>query len=98
MPEGRTLVKNPEITYSTGLVDVSEGRATLNLDFSSGTYQSIDKNSTGLSLLGKNISQIEQTINSSMGENVSKVDVKFWPFWVKAAPKSQKAVNIEIKF
>jgi len=98
MAEKKTLVDNPEITYSTGLVDVSGGKATLHLDFSSGTYQSIDKNSTSLSLLGKNASQIQQTLDSSMGEEMSKVDVKFWPFWVKAAPKSQKALNIEIKF
>jgi len=96
--EGKSLVDNPEITYSTGLVDVSGGKATINLDFGASVYSSIDKNAISRSLLGKNTSQIEQTLNSSMGEDLSKVDIKFWPFWVKSTPKNQKAVNIEIKF
>lgn len=96
--KGRALVRDPEITYSAGLVDVSEGKATLHLDLSSKAYQSIEKNTVELSLLGKNEGQIAQTINDALGEEVSRVEVKLWPFWVKNAPKSQKALNLQIKF
>jgi hypothetical protein len=51
-----------------------------------------------LSMLGENNDQIKQTINNSLGEQVSKIKINFWPFWVSSAPKSQKAVNIELKF
>ena len=99
IPEGKTLLDNSsKIDYSAGLVDVSGGKAVLNLDFSSGVYQNVDKNSLSLSMLGENYSQIEQTINSTLGDNVSRKQIKFWPFWVTSAPRNQKAVTVELKF
>ena len=49
-------------------------------------------------MLGENADQINQTINSSLGDNVSKIKINFWPFWVSSAPNNQSAVNIELKF
>jgi hypothetical protein len=99
MQEGKTFLdSNLKIDYSASVVDVSGGKATLNLDFSSGVYQNIDKNSISLSLLGENLSQIKETINNSLGEQFSKLEINFWPFWVNKAPNNQKAVNIELRF
>jgi flagellar basal body-associated protein FliL len=99
MPDGKTMLDSSfNIDYSASTVDVSGGKATLNLDFSSGIYQNIDKNSIGLSLLGENANQITETINNSLGDQVSKVKINFWPFWVSSAPNSQKAINIQLKF
>lgn len=99
MPDGKTLLDNSfKVNYSASAVDVSAGKATLNLDFSSGVYQDIDKDSMVLSLLGENASQINATINNSLGDNVSKIKINFWPFWVFSAPNNQNAVNIELKF
>ena len=99
MPDGKTLLDNSyKINYTATTVDVSGGKATLNLNFSSGVYQSIDNNSLTLSMLGENANQINQTINSSLGDQATKVKINFWPFWVTAVPNSQKAVNIELKF
>ena len=99
MPQGQTLLaadfKN---SYSASKVDVSGGKATLNLDFSSGTYQNIDKNSMSLSLLGENADQIKGTIDSSLGDAVSKIQINFWPFWVNAVPNNQSRINIDLKF
>ena len=99
VPDGKTLLDNTfKIDYSASTVDVSGGKATLNLDFSSGVYQNIDKNSLALSMLGENANQINQTINSSLGDQISKVKINFWPFWVTSAPNNQSAINIELKF
>lgn len=99
IPDGKTLLDNSfKMDYSASRVDVSGGKITLNLDFSSGVYQSIDKNSLSLSLLGENASQINETINNSLVDQVSKIKINFWPFWVTSVPNSQKAVNIELKF
>ena len=87
-----------KIDYSASLVDVSGGKATLDLKFSSGAYQSINENSLALSLLGKNANQIDETIKGSQGDGVSKTKISFWPFWVTSAPNSQKAVHINLKF
>jgi len=99
MPEGKTLLANSsQISYPSSTIDISGGKATLNLDFSSGVYQNMDKNSMTLSMLGQNASQIEEKIKNSFGDQVSKVTISFWPFWVTSAPNNQKVVNIELKF
>ena len=99
IPQGQTLFdKNLKADYSAGTVDVSGGKIILNLNISAGDYQNIDKNSVSLSLLGENADQIKETINSSLGNGVSKIQVNFWPFWVANAPNSQSAVNVELKF
>ena len=99
MPDGKTLLENSfKINYAGNVIDVSGGKATLNLDFSAGTYQNIDKNSLTLSLLGKDNPQIRETINNSLGGEVTNINVKFWPFWVVSAPNNQKVVNIDLKF
>jgi hypothetical protein len=99
VPQGETLLDNSfKIDYSASTVDISGGKATLNLNFSSGAYQNVDKNSLTLSLIGENSNQIKETINSALGDRAPKVQISFWPFWVKAAPNSQNAVNIKLKF
>ncbi len=99
LPSGKTLLENSLKTdYSASLVDISGGKATLNLNISAGVYQDIDRNSIALTLLNQNSNQIKQTINNNLGDKVSKIDVKLWPFWVTAAPNSQKAVNVFLKF
>jgi len=99
MPEGKTLLdSNLKIDYSASTVDVSGGKAVLNLDFSSGVYKNIDKNSLSLSMLGENADQMRVTIANSLEDQVSNTKISFWPFWVTSAPNSQKAVNIELEF
>ena len=97
--DGQTLLENTfKVNYSAGAVDISGGKAMLNLDFSSGVYQQIDKNSMALSVMGKDAGQISQLISDSLGDNVSKIKINFWPFWVTSAPNTQKAVQVELKF
>jgi hypothetical protein len=99
MPEGKTLLENTfKVNYTAGTVDVSGGKAGLNLDFSSGVYQSIDKNSMAISLMGKDANQINQVIKSSMGDQVENVKINFWPFWVSSAPANQSKVHVDLKF
>ena len=99
IPDGKTLLDNTfKDDYVASSVDVSGGKATISLNCSSGVYQNIDKNSVALSLLGENDSQINQTLNNRFGDQISKVKVNFWPFWVTSAPNSQKAINVFLKF
>jgi len=99
LPNGETILDNSfKISYSATTVDVSGGKETLSLNFSSGAYQNIDKNSMALSLLGENENQIKQTIKSNLGDQVDNIKVSFWPFWVSSAPNRQSAVNVILKF
>jgi hypothetical protein len=99
IPQGKTLLDTSyKIDYLASKIDISGGKMTLNLDFSSGIYSNVNKNSMVLSLLGKNTEQINQTINKSLGDQVSKIKINFWPLWVFSAPNNPKAVNVELKF
>jgi hypothetical protein len=99
LPDGKILLDNSfKDDYSATAVDVSGGKASLNVNFSSGIYSDIDKNAVALSLMGKDANQINETIGSSLGGEVSKIKINFWPFWVTKSPDSQGAVNVQLKF
>jgi len=84
--------------YTLKTVDISDGKMSLDVSFSSGVYKNINKNSLALLLTGKTGSQISEVINSNLTDSVEKFKVNFWPFWVTKSPKSQKGINIELKF
>ncbi len=84
--------------YTVSSLDISSGKVTLNANFSAGVYTGIDKNDVALSLLGQTESQVTQTLQSRFGDQVSRMQVKLWPFWVKTVPDNQKALNIFIRF
>jgi hypothetical protein len=99
IPVGQTLLDSSfKLDYSAGPVDISGGKETVNLIFSAGAYQGIDTNAVSLSLMGKNEKQIDDFITNSMGGQITNKKINFWPFWVKAAPTSQKAVNVKLMF
>ena len=99
IPDGKIILSSTltETEQATS-VDISGGKMTLAISLSAGIYQNIDENSLALSLLGENNSQINQTIQDNLGDNVIKTKINFWPFWVSAAPNNQKAVTIYPEF
>lgn len=99
MPDNSTLLEPSfNIDYSVETVDVSGGKIILDAGFSSGVYQTIDKNSLSLLFSGKSSDQIKEIVKENLLDNVDKTDVRLWPFWVTRAPESQKAINLELKF
>lgn len=44
---------------------------------------------------GKRYGEIQSSLEAIQG--VDSVDVKFWPFWVSAAPNDAKKINVEFK-
>ncbi len=99
MAEEKTLLDTSlVINYSASKIDISGGKATLNLDFSAGTYHDVNKNSLSLLLMKQIPSQVDETINSSLDGEVSKIKTNLWPFWVTSVPNNQKAVSIDLEF
>ena len=99
MPEGQAMLDSSfKIDYSIESVDISGGKMVLNLTFSSSIYKNVDKNSLAVSLMGKSAGQMSEILKANMGDGLSDVKVKLWPFWVSKSPNSQKNVNIELKF
>lgn len=99
MPDLKTLLeKSYAISYTPESIDITGGKMVLSIDFSSKIYRNIDKNFLVSSFRGMTASQINNSINSNFGEQVSKVKINFWPFWVVKAPRNQKVINVELKF
>jgi len=97
IPEGKTLLDSAtKVDYSSSVIDISGGKANLNLAISVGYYQDIDKNSLVLLLLNQNDGQIREKIKNTLGDQVEKIEIKFWPFWVSSTPGSQKSVHLNI--
>jgi hypothetical protein len=98
-PSGKELLDiSIKTNYSVVSFNVSEGKASLDLEFSGRIFQTIDRNSTSLALTGKNPEQINEIIKNKMGDQLSKMEINLWPFWVSKAPKNQKRVNVILKF
>jgi len=86
------------MSYVADSINMDDGKGTVNVTFSVKAYDKVDNGSIIPLLKGKNGSQISDVINSNLGEEISKVKVNFWPFWVTKAPQNQKAIKIELKF
>jgi len=99
MAEDYTILESSLATdYSVKSIDITDGNMLIDVDFLAGTYKSVNKNSLSLLLTGKTDDQITETINNNLGDSTSRINVKFWPFWVTRSPKNQKAIEIELKF
>jgi len=99
MPDGKTLLDSSLKTEPTvSSLDATDGKMSLDVNFSGGTYKNLDKNSLSLSLAGKNASQINDTVTGILGEDLLRTKVDFWPFWVNKAPSNQKAVKVDLQF
>lgn len=84
--------------YTLKSIDIEESEAVLEIKFSADVYRNINKNLLSLLLTGKNKNQINETINNNLTDSVSKVEIKFFPFWITKSPKNQKSVEIELNF
>lgn len=99
LADGKTLLDSSlKVDYTAKLVNISDGKITIELSATSDTYQALDKNEASLALMGKNEAKIRETIDNLLKNNIEKIQVKFWPFWVSEAPKSQKSVHIFLEF
>ena len=86
------------LNYSSETVDIEDKKTVLDLDFSVKAYKTIDKNDLILLFREKSESQIKETINSKMGDQVSQSKVSLWPFWTIKAPKDKNKIKIDLKF
>ena len=84
--------------YSFSGINFQDGSMQVIPDYIFYSYEDINKNDLALSLSGKNTDQINQMLHNLFPGALQNVKVNFWPFWVSKAPRSQKAVHINIYF
>jgi len=99
MPDSKTLLeKSFTVSYSPKSIDITGRKMILDINFSSAIYQNIDKNSLASSFMGMTEKQINDSISNSFDGQISKVKINLWPFWVTKAPRSQKAITVDLRF
>jgi hypothetical protein len=86
------------MNYTSDRVDIDGGKIIMNSDFSAKVYQKIDKDNLGSLFAHKTRDEITAIITDNLGENVSRVKVNFWPFWVQKAPSGENKINIDLDF
>ena len=92
------LEKSLEVSYSPASVDSKKGSALMDLKISVPAYKSMDENALVNLFSQKTSDEIKSIISENYGSDVSKVEVDFWPFWVKSAPKNKNRINIDLMF
>ena len=70
----------------------------LNFNFSAESYKSVDKNDLISLFREKSANEIKDVIDSNLGEELERSEVKFWPFWTRKAPRDKNKINLELMF
>lgn len=92
------LDKSLNLKYDVKSLDIKEGKMDLGLQINGSTYKGIDQGDLKAFASGKPADKIKQSISENFPEQITKSEVKFWPFWVKKAPNSEKRINVDLKF
>ncbi len=84
------------LSYTQELIDLEEGKITLNLKFSAKIYPTISKKELSVLFKGKSTEQIREILYESLPQQISEIKIRFWPFWVKKTPKNVEKINIKL--
>ena len=92
-PEGKKLQEESlEINHSLGAVDRESGKIILNLEIKAKIYTDIDLNELKKALLGKSFKETKLFLENL--NQVTKVEIKSWPFLKKKIPENIEKIEI----
>ena len=95
VPQDYLLVKESlKIDYSLETIDLESGQATLSLSVSAQTYSKVDEDNLKKALSGKALTEAKILLKDL--PKISKVNVSFWPFWVRKVPEDFNKIKIKI--
>lgn len=92
------LEKTLKITHEPELVDVEKGKTKLIVQAKADLYEDIDISSFLGQLSKKSPEEIKSIIENNYPNHISELKVKFWPFWVKKAPKNKDKISVNLQF
>ena len=84
-----------KINYSPESIKKEEGKIILNLRISAKNYSDIDLSALKKDILGKSL-----TVTKNFLENkaqITKVNLKVFPFWLKSIPREEKRIKANLK-
>jgi hypothetical protein len=83
------------LNYSVKEKDMDKGKLTLSLEISAQSYSQPDFPLLKDRVKGKSVIEAEYLLEKE--EEISKVKIKVFPFWVKTLPKNVQRIEIELK-
>ncbi|MCX7616251.1 MAG: baseplate J/gp47 family protein [Patescibacteria group bacterium] len=84
-----------KLEYQKPLVDWKAGRAEIPLKYHTVFAAPLDANRLKKEILGKKETELKSYILSLAG--IDKLNVSFWPFWVKSVPQKEDRVQIIVE-
>lgn len=96
IPEGKKLYKKSlNINWKTRELNLTEGKITLNLEFSGKIYSDIDQLELKKELKGKTLSEAKSLLRGKA--EISGAELDAWPFWVKKIPRNLDKIVVKLK-
>lgn len=96
IPEGKKIQEESlEINYSSESINLESGEIVLNLDIKVKVYSDIDLTKLKKALLGKSFKEAEVFLKDL--PQVTKVEIKSWPFLKKKIPEDINKVEIGLR-
>ncbi len=84
------------IDYTVETIDFDSGKVNVSLDILGEVYPGFNLSALKKELIGKSLDGTKLFLESQ--PEINKVEVEFWPFWVKNVPKESERINIEYSF
>ncbi|KKS81717.1 MAG: hypothetical protein UV58_C0017G0007 [Candidatus Wolfebacteria bacterium GW2011_GWC1_43_10] len=84
-----------EINYQKPQIDWKAGKMEIPLKYSTVFSAPLDVEKIKREVVGKKETELKSYILSLAG--IDKLNVSFWPFWVKSVPNKQNKVNIAVE-
>jgi hypothetical protein len=94
MPDEKIKSDSLNLVYNFYSFDLNSNKMILETAPSAKVYSSIDENSFARNLAGKNLNDAKNLINSR--PEISKVQIRLWPFWANSLPKEYNKVNFRL--
>jgi len=93
----KTLYKESlKIDYTVQSIDFDAGKAVIDLKISVEVYSDINLDLLKKELIGKSLAGTKVFLENQ--PEITKVEVRLWPFWVKNVPKNVEKININYSF
>jgi hypothetical protein len=80
--------------YALQAIDLEAGEIVLSLDISAKAYSEIDISGFKDALSGKSLLETKLFLESQ--PNITKVNVRLWPFWVRNVPEDLDKIEVNI--
>lgn len=87
--------KSLKINYSLKSIDFKAGKILLSLEFSAKIFSEINFEELKQELRGKSEIQVKNFLSNQ--SEISRAQVKFWPFWLKKVPEDKEKIKLEIR-